>query len=143
AGRARPRGPPAREAGRARPRAPPRGRVLRGRALRGHLVAGAWLLASVVLAALYPSPLVRGERLQRIYLAADLIGLFVAIVALARWARASTLHPRPMRVDDPFPRRAAQYDRTDCRDARHRIPRKIACRRTKRSVVKRNPTGFF
>jgi hypothetical protein len=29
-------------------------------------VAGVWLLASVVLAALYPSPLVRGANLQRI-----------------------------------------------------------------------------
>lgn len=51
------------------------------------IVAGVWFLASVVLAALYPSPLVRGAALARLYLAADLIGLFVAIVALARWAR--------------------------------------------------------
>ena len=29
-------------------------------------MAGAWLLASVVLAALYPSPLVRGEGLRRV-----------------------------------------------------------------------------
>jgi hypothetical protein len=46
------------------------------------IVAAAWLLASVVLAALYPSPLVRGEGLQRIYVGADLIGLSVASVAL-------------------------------------------------------------
>jgi hypothetical protein len=52
------------------------------------MVAGAWLLASVVLAALYPSPLVRGAGLQRIYIAAELIGLFVATVALITWARA-------------------------------------------------------
>jgi hypothetical protein len=51
------------------------------------IVAGVWLLASTVLAALYPSPLVRGPGLQRVYLAADLIGLFVSIVTLARWAR--------------------------------------------------------
>jgi hypothetical protein len=51
------------------------------------VVAGVWLLASVVLAALYPSPLVRGANLQRVYLASDLIGLFVSIVALVGWAR--------------------------------------------------------
>src|SRR5215468_4304646 len=48
------------------------------------VVAAVWLLASVVLAALYPSPLVRGEGLQRIYIGADLIGLSVASVALVR-----------------------------------------------------------
>jgi hypothetical protein len=47
-----------------------------------------WALASVVLAALYPSPLVRGAGLQRIYLAADLFGLFTSTVALISWARA-------------------------------------------------------
>jgi hypothetical protein len=51
-------------------------------------VVGVWAVASVVLAALYPSPLVRGEGLQRAYLAADLIGLFVSTVALITWARA-------------------------------------------------------
>jgi hypothetical protein len=45
-------------------------------------VAAVWLLASVVLAALYPSPLVRGAGQQQVYLAADLIGLFVATAAL-------------------------------------------------------------
>jgi len=59
----------------------------RRRRLAVGLVAGGWLLAAVVLAALYPSPLVRGAGLQRTYFAADLIGLFVATVALVTWAR--------------------------------------------------------
>jgi hypothetical protein len=53
-------------------------------------IVAIWLLASVALAALYPSPLVRGEGLRRVYLAVDLIGLFVAVVALA-WARRRRL----------------------------------------------------
>jgi hypothetical protein len=48
-------------------------------------VVGAWLLASVVLAALYPD--VRGASLQRYYLAADLIGLAASSLALASWVR--------------------------------------------------------
>lgn len=51
------------------------------------VVTGVWLVASVVLAVLYPSPLVRGEGLQRIYLAADLIGLFVSAIALISESR--------------------------------------------------------
>jgi hypothetical protein len=51
------------------------------------VVIGVWALASIVLAALYPSPLVRGEGLRSVYLAADLIGLAVATVALLGWAR--------------------------------------------------------
>jgi hypothetical protein len=51
------------------------------------LVAAVWLLASIALAALYPSPLVRGLGLQRIYFAADLLGLFVSTVALITWVR--------------------------------------------------------
>ncbi len=47
----------------------------------------AWALASVALGALYPSPLVRGAGLQRVYFAADLIGLFVSAVALVGWAQ--------------------------------------------------------
>lgn len=50
-------------------------------------VACVWLLASVVLAVLYPSPVVRGAGLQRINVAADLIGLFVATTALIVRAR--------------------------------------------------------
>jgi hypothetical protein len=42
-----------------------------------------------VLAALYPSPMVRGAGLQRIYLAVDLLGLLVSTIALVVWARAS------------------------------------------------------
>lgn len=51
-------------------------------------VVGTWLLASIVLAAFYPSPLVRGDGLQRIYFGADLIALFVSTVALITKARA-------------------------------------------------------
>jgi hypothetical protein len=59
------------------------------------VVGAAWLVASVVLAALYPSPLVRGDGLQRVYLAIDLIGLFVAVAALARWARWARARASP------------------------------------------------
>jgi hypothetical protein len=51
------------------------------------LAVVAWALGSLVLAALYPSPLVRGPSLQRIYFAADLIGLFVSAVAIVRWVQ--------------------------------------------------------
>jgi hypothetical protein len=57
---------------------------------RRRVVAGtvaAWALTSIVLAALYPSPLVRGEALQRVYFAADLIGLFVSAAALVLWSQ--------------------------------------------------------
>src|SRR5262249_27805511 len=37
------------------------------------------------LAALYPSPMVRGPSLQRIYFAADLIGIFVAAASFLWW----------------------------------------------------------
>ncbi len=47
----------------------------------------AWALASIALGAAYPSPLVRGTGLQRIYFAADLLGLFVSAVALVGWAQ--------------------------------------------------------
>ena len=50
-------------------------------------VAGAWALASGGLAALYPSPAVRGAALAKLYLAADLVGLFLASAALVWWAR--------------------------------------------------------
>jgi hypothetical protein len=49
-------------------------------------VALVWALASVALAVLYPSPIVRGASLQRLYIAADLFGIFVSIVTIARWA---------------------------------------------------------
>jgi hypothetical protein len=65
---------------------PPEG----ARRLRAVAIVGAvWLAASVVLGALYPSPLVRGDGLQRVYFAADLIGLFVSTVALVTRARTS------------------------------------------------------
>jgi hypothetical protein len=53
------------------------------------IVAAVWLLASVVLAALYPSPLVRDAGLQRVYFAADLTALCVSTIALVTWARAA------------------------------------------------------
>jgi hypothetical protein len=53
------------------------------------LAVAAWALASVVLGALYPSPLVRGVGLQRFYFAADLVGLFVSAAALFLWAQRS------------------------------------------------------
>lgn len=55
-------------------------------------VFGAWLLASVVVGALYPSPLVTGAGLARVYLAADLLGLLVTVAAFVQWMRAR----RPM-----------------------------------------------
>jgi hypothetical protein len=44
-----------------------------------------WALASIALAAMYPSPLVTGRGLHRVYFAADLVGLFVSAAALAYW----------------------------------------------------------
>lgn len=55
------------------------------RAVAGVVVA--WALASLMLTVLYPSPLVRGAGLQRVYLAADLTGLAVSAVAFAMWRR--------------------------------------------------------
>jgi hypothetical protein len=46
-----------------------------------------WALASLAMAVAYPSPCVRGDGLRHIYLAADLTGLFIALVAIVRWAR--------------------------------------------------------
>lgn len=57
----------------------------RRRAVAGAVAA--WALASIALGALYPSPLVRGAGLQRVYFAADLIGLFVSAAALVGWAQ--------------------------------------------------------
>jgi hypothetical protein len=54
----------------------------------GAIVAGAWLLVSIVLGALYPSPLVRGEGLRQVYVAVDLFALSVASLALIIEARA-------------------------------------------------------
>jgi hypothetical protein len=50
-------------------------------------IVAAWAVASIVLAALYPSPVVRGASLARIYLAADLTGLAASAVAFALWRR--------------------------------------------------------
>jgi hypothetical protein len=52
-------------------------------------VVAVWFAASVVLGALYPSPMVRGASLQRVYFDADLIGLFVATVAIIVKGRAN------------------------------------------------------
>lgn len=57
----------------------------RRRALAGTVAV--WALGSLGLAAAYPSPLVRGEGLQRVYFAADLIGLFVSAAAIVVWAQ--------------------------------------------------------
>jgi hypothetical protein len=51
------------------------------------LAVALWAFASIALGAMYPSPLVRGASLQRVYFAADLIGLFVSAVALVSWAQ--------------------------------------------------------
>lgn len=51
------------------------------------LAVAAWAFASVMLGALYPSPMVRGAGLQRVYFAADLIGLFISAAALVLWAQ--------------------------------------------------------
>jgi hypothetical protein len=59
------------------------------RRLAAGVVAAAWLLASIVLAAIYPSPLVRGAGLQRIYFDADLIGLCVATIAVLTKGQAN------------------------------------------------------
>jgi hypothetical protein len=48
-----------------------------------------WLLASVVIALPYPSPLVRGLGLARLLLASTMIGLFVGTIAMVSRARAS------------------------------------------------------
>jgi hypothetical protein len=50
-------------------------------------VVGAWALASIILAALYPAQAVRDGALQGLYLGADLIGLFVGWVPFIQWAR--------------------------------------------------------
>jgi hypothetical protein len=55
----------------------------------------AWALASIVLGAFYPSPLVRGPGLQRVYFATDLIGLFVSAVALVGWTQRTLAAQRP------------------------------------------------
>jgi hypothetical protein len=53
------------------------------------IVGGVWLLASVVIAALYPSPLVRGAGLARVYFASTVLGLCVATLSLVTRARSS------------------------------------------------------
>lgn len=45
-------------------------------------VALSWALASALLAAAYPSPMVRGAALARVYLAADLAALLVTVASL-------------------------------------------------------------
>ena len=59
------------------------------------LTVAAWAIASIVLGALYPSPIVRGEGLQRVYFAADLIGLFVSAAALVLWGQRNIVARRP------------------------------------------------
>jgi hypothetical protein len=52
-------------------------------------LGGVWLLASVVVAALYPSPLVRGLALGRIYFAFAMLGICVGTIAIVTWAAKS------------------------------------------------------
>jgi hypothetical protein len=61
-------------------------------------VAGTWALASIALAALYPSPVVRGPGLARVYLAAELAGLFAAVAAIGVWARRRAPPSAPVAV---------------------------------------------
>jgi hypothetical protein len=53
------------------------------------IVGGVWLLASVVVAGLYPSPLVRGLALARIYFASAMLGICVGTIAMVTWAAKS------------------------------------------------------
>jgi hypothetical protein len=53
------------------------------------IVGTVWLLASAVVAVLYPSPLVRGFGLTRIYFASTLLGLCIGTIALVTRVRAS------------------------------------------------------
>ncbi len=46
-----------------------------------------WALASIALGAMFPSSLVIGQGLRRVYFAADLVGLFVSAVALVGWSQ--------------------------------------------------------
>jgi hypothetical protein len=64
------------------------------------LVVAAWALASVELGMMYPSPLVRSAGLQRVYFAADLIGLFVSAIALVLWVERSVALKRSPRSLD-------------------------------------------
>ena len=50
------------------------------------ILGGTWLLAFVVVAALYPSPLVRGLALARIYFASAMLGICVGTIAMVTWA---------------------------------------------------------
>jgi hypothetical protein len=51
------------------------------------IIAGVWFLASVVVAALYPSPLVRGLGLARVLFASNMLGVCVGTIAMVMWAR--------------------------------------------------------
>src|SRR5262249_9167145 len=66
----------------------------RRRRLAVAIVTAVWALASIALAAAYPSPMVRGEELQRLYPAADLVGLAVSSIALVGWARRTIAEGR-------------------------------------------------
>jgi hypothetical protein len=53
------------------------------------VIGAVWLLASVIVAALYPSPLVRGPALGRIYFASVMLGICVGTIAMVTWAAKS------------------------------------------------------
>lgn len=62
------------------------------------ILGGVWLLASVVVAALYPSPIVRGLALARIYFASAMLGICVGTIAMVTWAAKSIAAKRSRRV---------------------------------------------
>jgi hypothetical protein len=62
------------------------------------VAVAAWALASIMLGAMYPSPLVRGASLQRMYFAADLIGLFVSAIAIVGWVQRQVAAKRSPNV---------------------------------------------
>jgi hypothetical protein len=53
------------------------------------IIGGVWLVASLVVAILYPSPLVRGMALGRIYFASAMLGIAVGTIAMVTWAGKS------------------------------------------------------
>jgi hypothetical protein len=69
------------------------------------IVGGIWLVASVVIAALYPSPLVRGFGLARVHFASAVLGLCVATIAMVTRTRDAIAASRAARC---LPRRVCR-----------------------------------
>jgi hypothetical protein len=57
-------------------------------------VVGVWVVASVIVAILYPSPLVRGLGLARVYFGSTLLGIAVGTLALVAQTRAGLAEKR-------------------------------------------------